>query len=43
MAAVIAMVRPTKEKIVLDLQLNHKEKMMIDDPDAIVAVVRVTN
>lgn len=43
MMVLMWIVRPTKEKIALDLQLNHKEKMLIDDPDAIVAVVRVGN
>jgi TM2 domain-containing membrane protein YozV len=43
MAAVLFWVRPTREKVASDVQLNHKEKMLLDDPDAIIAIVRVTN
>lgn len=41
MAVVLWLVRPTKEKIAMDLALTHQEKLLINDPDAVVAIVRV--
>lgn len=41
MAILLWFVRPTREKIALDAMLNHKEKMLLDDPNAIIAIVQV--
>lgn len=41
MAVVLWLVRPTKEKIAMDLALTHQEKMLLNDPNAVVAIVRV--
>ena len=35
--------RPTKEKAINDLELNQKERALIEDPEAIVAEIKINN